>query len=77
MQKYYTVDLAHRLLEKTFISKELEKNMLTRFKTEQGVSFTSIMERMFKDITLSGDIEAEFVAWYKQTQQPQKQINSR
>ena len=47
-QRYYTVDLALRLLDKNSDSMESEKNMLAKIKSEQGLSFTSNMERMFK-----------------------------
>jgi cullin 3 len=60
LQKYFTLDLAVRLLDKSHSSLENEKSILAKLKAEYGLSFTSNMERMFKDITLSQDICVEF-----------------
>lgn len=65
LQKYFTLDLAVRLLDKSQCSLENEKYMLAKLKEEHGLSFTSNMERMFKDITLSQDIALEFDSFRK------------
>ncbi len=40
-QKYYTMDLAVRLVERLSISSDYEKCMIAKLKADQGVSFTS------------------------------------
>jgi len=64
-QKYYTIDFAVRLVERSSISSDYERLMIAKLKSDQGVSFTCNMERMFKDVTISADVEAEFASWYK------------
>lgn len=55
-EAFYKKYLAKRLLLGKSSSYELEKNMLSRLKTECGSGFTSKLEGMFQDIELSKDI---------------------
>jgi len=52
--------LAKRLLLNKSASDDLEKNMITKLKTECGCQFTSKLEGMFKDISLSNTLNEEF-----------------
>lgn len=56
----YKHHLCRRLLENTSASSDLEKNMISKLKTECGHQFTSRLEGMFKDIDLSREIAAQF-----------------
>jgi len=60
------------LLERHSLSSDFETAMITKLKADQGVSFTSNMERMFKDVTISSDIESSFLTWYKPVVDNQK-----
>lgn len=67
--KAYTKNLANRLLNKTFISKDAELLMLQKLKVECGHNTVNKLASMFNDINLSKDLIDEF----KNTQQA-KQI---
>lgn len=56
-EKYYKNHLAKRLLKNL---NEYEKVLITKFKNEIGLNFTSKFEGMFKDINLSNEISKEF-----------------
>lgn len=59
-ERYYKQHLAKRLLLNKSSSDDLEKNMISRLKTECGCQFTSKLEGMFKDISLSNNLNEEF-----------------
>lgn len=59
-ERYYKQHLAKRLLLNKSVSDDSEKNMISKLKTECGCQFTSKLEGMFKDITLSNTIMDEF-----------------
>ncbi|XP_071637774.1 cullin-3-like [Temnothorax longispinosus] len=59
-ERYYKQHLAKRLLLNKSVSDDSEKNMISKLKTECGCLFTSKLECMFKDITLSNTIMDEF-----------------
>ncbi|CAG0901378.1 unnamed protein product [Darwinula stevensoni] len=59
-ERYYKQHLAKRLLLNKSVSDDSEKNMISRLKTECGCQFTSKLEGMFKDITVSNTIMEEF-----------------
>ena len=65
--KAYTKNLANRLLNKTFISKDAELLMLQKLKVECGHNTVNKLASMFNDINLSKDLIDEF----KGTQQAQ------
>ena len=52
-EAFYKKDLAKRLLLNKSASFDLEKSMVTKLKTECGAAFTTKLEGMFKDMTLS------------------------
>jgi len=52
-ERYYKQHLAKRLLLNKSVSDDAEKNMISKLKTECGCQFTSKLEGMFKDMSLS------------------------
>ncbi|CAG0912766.1 unnamed protein product [Notodromas monacha] len=59
-ERYYKQHLAKRLLLNKSVSDDAEKNMISKLKTECGCQFTSKLEGMFKDMTVSNTIMDEF-----------------
>ncbi|KAI9159573.1 hypothetical protein H9P43_008913 [Blastocladiella emersonii ATCC 22665] len=59
-QKVYARLLAKRLIQRLSTSDELEYTVLTRLKMACGVEYTSKLQRMFTDMTLSADTSAQF-----------------
>lgn len=59
-ERYYKQHLAKRLLLNKSLSDDSEKNMISKLKTECGCQFTSKLEGMFKDMTLSNSMLEEF-----------------
>ena len=60
--KAYEKELSTRLLNKTSISQEYEEFMIQKFKVECGAQQVAKMTSMVKDMQLSKDAVAEFVA---------------
>ncbi|XP_022087967.1 cullin-3-like [Acanthaster planci] len=59
-ERYYKQHLAKRLLLNKSVSDDSEKNMISKLKTECGCQFTSKLEGMFKDMTVSNTFMEEF-----------------
>ncbi|XP_050426064.1 cullin-3-like [Adelges cooleyi] len=59
-ERYYKQHLAKRLLLNKSVSNDNEKNMISKLKTECGCQFTSKLEGMFKDMSISNTIMDEF-----------------
>lgn len=59
-ERYYKTHLAKRLLLGKSVSDDSEKNMISKLKTECGCQFTSKLEGMFKDMSVSNTIMDEF-----------------
>lgn len=59
-ERYYKQHLAKRLLLNKSVSDDSEKNMISKLKTECGCQFTSKLEGMFRDITVSTTTMEEF-----------------
>ena len=58
--KQYMKELAARLLNKSSISWEHEENFIQKLKVECGANQVQKMTQMFKDITLSQEMQTEF-----------------
>ncbi|XP_041357096.1 cullin-3-like [Gigantopelta aegis] len=69
-ERYYKQHLARRLLLNKSVSDDSEKNMISKLKTECGCQFTSKLEGMFKDMTVSNTINEEFKSFV-----PHAQVN--
>jgi cullin 3 len=59
-EEYYKRHLARRLLNQKSASDDSEKMMISKLKSECGCQFTSKLEGMFKDMTLSNSVNEEF-----------------
>jgi cullin 4 len=59
-EAFYKKDLAKRLLLNKSASSDLEKGMISKLKTECGAAFTTKLEGMFKDMTLSVETMQSF-----------------
>ena len=66
-ERYYKQHLAKRLLLNKSVSDDSEKNMISKLKTECGCQFTSKLEGMFKDMTLSNTTMDEFKTFTQQS----------
>jgi cullin 3 len=67
-ERYYKQHLAKRLLLNKSLSDDSEKNMITKLKTECGCQFTSKLEGMFKDMSVSNSMLDEFKTHLNQQQ---------
>lgn len=59
-QQYYSVCFAKRLIYKTSISDDLEQQVLNKLRDTCGVEYTSKLTRMFNDVKISLDLNAQF-----------------
>ncbi|XP_077415937.1 cullin-3-B-like isoform X1 [Vanacampus margaritifer] len=59
-ERYYKQHLGRRLLSNKSVSDDLEKSMIAKLKTECGCQFTSKLEGMFRDMTISNTTMDEF-----------------
>lgn len=59
-ERYYKQHLARRLLTNKSVSDDSEKNMISKLKTECGCQFTSKLEGMFRDMSISNTTMDEF-----------------
>jgi cullin 3 len=59
-ERYYKKHLSRRLLMQKSISTDVEKQMTGKMKLELGNAFTSRIEAMFKDMTLSEELTAGY-----------------
>ncbi|XP_059479190.1 cullin-2 [Neocloeon triangulifer] len=59
-QKFYSRMLAKRLIQQMSQSMDLEEGMINRLKQACGYEFTSKLHRMFTDINVSSDLNAQF-----------------
>lgn len=59
-ETYYRQHLAKRILLNKFICEDNEKNIISKLKTECGSQYTSKLEGMFNDISLSNAIMNSF-----------------
>lgn len=61
-ERYYKKHLSKRLLGGRSISNDVERQMISKMKLELGNYFTQKLEGMFKDMTVSEDLTAQFKA---------------
>ncbi|KAJ3153178.1 Cullin-2 [Geranomyces variabilis] len=59
-QKFYARMLAKRLIHGTSVSDDAEMGMISRLKMACGVEYTTKLQRMFTDTTLSSELNAAF-----------------
>lgn len=65
-QKFYSRMLAKRLIYGASSSEELEINMINRLKEICGVEYTSKLNKMFTDMSLSSDLNTKFKNFIKE-----------
>ncbi|SCZ98135.1 BZ3500_MvSof-1268-A1-R1_Chr3-3g06598 [Microbotryum saponariae] len=66
-QKFYTKMLSNRLIRATSASDDAESSMITRLKDACGFEYTSKLTRMFLDMALNKDLNAQFKDKMSQT----------
>ncbi|KAF1963248.1 Cullin-domain-containing protein [Byssothecium circinans] len=59
-ERYYKKHLCRRLLMNKSISNEVEKQMISKMKIELGNNFTTKLEAMFKDMTISEELTSGY-----------------
>jgi cullin 3 len=59
-ERYYKKHLARRLLQSKSESADVEKQMISRMKMEVGNYFTTKLEGMFKDMTMSDELTSGY-----------------
>eukprot|EP00096_Caligus_rogercresseyi_P011355 TRINITY_DN4442_c0_g1_i1.p1 TRINITY_DN4442_c0_g1~~TRINITY_DN4442_c0_g1_i1.p1 ORF type:complete len:788 (-),score=287.09 TRINITY_DN4442_c0_g1_i1:190-2553(-) len=67
-EEYYKRHLARRLLNQKSASDDSEKMMISKLKSECGCQFTSKLEGMFKDMSLSNTVNEEFRQYLSKTE---------
>ncbi|CAF1059487.1 unnamed protein product [Didymodactylos carnosus] len=60
-ENFYGKLLAKRLVSKVSASDELEENMISKLKSVCGFEYTSKLQRMFQDITVSRDLVEQYL----------------
>ena len=59
-QKFYSKMLAKRLVNSTSASDDAEASMISKLKEACGFEYTSKLQRMFTDMSLSKDLNDSF-----------------
>ena len=59
-QKFYTKNLAKRLVNSTSASDDAEASMISKLKEACGFEYTSKLQRMFTDMSISKDLNDDF-----------------
>lgn len=62
-EDFYKKHLANRLLQGKRVSDDIEKQMISKLKTECGHQYTSKMESMFKDMINSEEFMSSFTSF--------------
>ncbi|GAA5839676.1 hypothetical protein JCM3766R1_000940 [Sporobolomyces carnicolor] len=66
-QKFYSKMLANRLIRETSASDDAESSMIGKLKDACGFEYTSKLQRMFQDISINKDTNAQFKEKMQQT----------
>ncbi|KAJ5302007.1 hypothetical protein PENANT_c050G05996 [Penicillium antarcticum] len=69
-ETYYKKHLSRRLLMKRAASMDAERQMISKMKMEVGNQFTQRIEAMFKDMTISEDLSANYKDHVSKTGDP-------
>ncbi|KAF2456085.1 cullin-1 [Lineolata rhizophorae] len=72
-QKFYSRQLAKRLVQTTSASDDAETNMISKLKDACGFEYTNKLQRMFQDIQISKDLNSAFKQHLEQTFGPDYQ----
>ncbi|AOW03975.1 Cullin [Yarrowia lipolytica] len=68
-QKHYTRNLARRLVYNSSASDDAERSMVNKLKNECGMEYTGKLNKMFQDISVSGELQEEFKERVQQKRQ--------
>ncbi|GJE96479.1 cullin [Phanerochaete sordida] len=68
-QQFYTIRLSKRLIHGVSASEEAEAEMIARLKEACGSEYTSKLQRMFTDVSLSKDLTEQFKAYVRRIDQ--------
>ncbi|POS86595.1 hypothetical protein EPUL_004218 [Erysiphe pulchra] len=71
-ERYYKKHLARRLLYKKSESGEVEKQMISKMKQEIGNSFTTKLEGMFRDMTMSDELTSQYRVYIQELGKSEK-----
>lgn len=74
-ERYYKQHLAKRLLYKKSLSEDAERIMITRLQMECGHQFTTKLEGMYKDISISSELSSEFKTLEKNKDKKLPELN--
>ncbi|GAA5907173.1 cullin family protein [Sporobolomyces salmoneus] len=66
-QKFYSKMLANRLIRETSASEDAESSMIGKLKDACGFEYTSKLQRMFQDMSINKDTNAQFKEKMQQT----------
>ncbi|XP_028409348.1 cullin-2-like [Dendronephthya gigantea] len=66
-QMFFAKMLAKRLIHNLSVSMDAEENMINRLKHTCGYEYTNNLHRMFTDMSLSGDLNKNFIDGLKDT----------
>ncbi|KNC49033.1 Cullin-2 [Thecamonas trahens ATCC 50062] len=66
-QKFYSQMLAKRLIQSLSVSDDAESAMISRLKKAAGYEYTSKLQKMFQDMTLSDELNASFATAVEKT----------
>lgn len=69
-QKFYSKMLAKRLVQHMSASDDAEASMISKLKQACGFEYTSKLQRMFQDIGVSKDLNEQFRAHLKNSNEP-------
>lgn len=62
-QKFYSRNLAKRLVNVTSVSDDAEESMIGKLKGACGYEYTNKLQRMFQDIQISKDLNSSYRDW--------------
>ncbi|KAM5439965.1 ubiquitin ligase (cullin) of SCF [Microsporum audouinii] len=66
-QKFYSRMLAKRLVHVSSVSDDAETSMISKLKEACGFEYTNKLQRMFQDIQISKDLNANYREWQEKT----------
>ena len=72
-QKFYSRNLAKRLVQMTSASDDAETSMISKLKEACGFEYTNKLQRMFQDIQISKDLNSSFREWQASALDEQEQ----
>eukprot|EP01137_Pigoraptor_chileana_P025945 Opistho-2@96193 len=74
-ERYYKQHLAKRLLLAKSVSDDAERSLIGKLKAECGYQFTSKLEGMFKDISVSSDLMVTFKTFLDSSQSDLRSVD--